>query len=136
MLKKVTIVVGLVLLIVGCGESPESAYDRLVFNARTGNEDAFVKGFTPESAKLVSTMIALHRTYTGYTRNKSNPYANIVFEKVLSVDVVDEKFEGKEHKVAILQVTDGRREQKIRMIKMDDGWKVDVTQLESAKLVN
>jgi hypothetical protein len=81
-------------------------------------------------------MIALHRTYIGYTRNKSNPYANIVFEKVLSVDVVDEKFEGKEHKVAILQVTDGRREQKIRMIKMDEGWKVDVTQLESAKLVN
>ena len=135
-LKRLLFITGLLLITWGCGESPESAYNRLVFNARTGNEAAFIKGFTPESAKLVSTMIALRKAYGGRVRDKAEAYSNIVLEKVLSVETVDEKFEGKEHKVANLRVTDGRREQSIRMIKLDDGWKVDVKEIQPADRVN
>ena len=134
--KQAIIITGLMLMCVGCGESPESAYNRMVFNARTGNEAAFVKAFTPESAKLVSTMIALRRTYGGRIRDKAEAYSNIVLEKVLSVEMSSARFEGKEHKVATLLVSDGRKEQSIRMIKTDDGWKVDVKELQPAERVN
>ena len=103
-------------LLVSCSESPESAYKRIVFNARTGNEAAFLKGFTPDSARLVKTMIALKRTYGTQTRSAADPYTSLVLETVTEVRIETETLGNEERDIATLDVTDGSRTQSIRMV--------------------
>ena len=66
--------------VIACGEAPETAYKRLVFNAKTGNEAAFLKGFTKDSAKLVKTLLALRRTYG--TQLEVDPYLSLALEEI------------------------------------------------------
>jgi len=124
------------LALSGCGDKPEEAYKRIVFNAKMGNEAAFVDGFTKDSQRLVKTLLALRRTYGDLVRADADPYLAIVMEEVEDVEKTEEEMLGPdgiekvERKVATLTVTDGKTHRKIRMIEMDEGWKIDALGLQ------
>ena len=138
MMRVVLIVLTLVLL--GCGEKPKDAYNRLVFNARMGNEAAFLDGFTEESGRLIKTLLALRRTYGGQMSGSADPYTTLVLEEVENVAVESKEFQIRtsdggldtiKRDVAVLTVTDGKIRRKIRMIEFDDGWKIDALDLQN-----
>ena len=128
----------LTLLVVfpGCSESPEEAYNRLVFHAKMGNEKAFLNGFTPKSKRMMKTLLALRRTYSDFVPQDADPYLALVLETVENVEVtereiqVEDGIEKVERKVATLTVTDGEIKRQIVMIEFDEGWKIDALELQ------
>ncbi len=120
----------------GCGEKPEAAYNRIVFHAKMGNEEAFLEGFTEESRRLIRTLLALRRTYGDLVSRDADPYLSLVLEEIESVDVEEKEMQAEdgvemvERKVAVLTVTDGQIRRKIRMIQFEDGWKIDALDLQ------
>ena len=129
---------GALLVLPGCGADQQSAtdaYERIVFHARTGNETAFLKGFTPRSQELIKSLIALRRTYGDLVDTASDPYRALVLDTVESVEVEtqvvkSDQVKEEERKVAILTVTNGDYLRKIRMVELDDGWKIDALALQ------
>lgn len=130
----------LIASLLGCGEKPQEAYNRLVFNARMGNEAAFLDGFTEESGRLIKTLLALRRTYGAHMSSSADPYSTLVLEEVEEVQVEAREFQVRtsdgglnkiKRDVAILTVTDGKIKRKIRMIEFDDGWKIDALDLQN-----
>jgi hypothetical protein len=121
----------------GCSEPPEKAYERMVFHAKTGNEQGFLSGFTERSQKVVKTMLALRRTYGSQSSEAADPYLSLVLDKVTKVDKSTEKVracqgESKdETNVAVLTVTnDDEIYRKIKMYECEDGWKIDALILQ------
>jgi hypothetical protein len=129
---------GVLLVLPGCGadqQGAREAYERIVFHARTGNEAAFLKGFTPRSQQLIKSLIALRRTYGDLVDAESDPYRALVLDTVESVEVETQVVKSdqvteEERKVAILTVTNGDYLRKIRMVELDDGWKIDALALQ------
>ena len=120
----------------GCKEKPEEAYKRLVFLARTGNEAAFVDSFTPDSQRLVKTLLALRKAYGDRVDARSDPYLSIVLENIVSAEVSqkDVAVEGStasvKRDVATLVVSDGKIQRTLHMVRLDDGWKIDALDLQ------
>ncbi|MEC8022974.1 MAG: hypothetical protein VX223_03510 [Myxococcota bacterium] len=121
---------------VGCSESEKSAqqaYERMVFHARTGNEAAFLNGFTEQSQRLIKSLLALRRTYGDFIDADADPYRSLVLDVVESVTLdteesTDKNTEAVTLNVAILTVTNGDYKRQIRMVEADDGWKIDALQ--------
>jgi len=136
--RALLLLVGCTLILPGCGadkQSAKQAYERIVFHARTGNEAAFLNGFTPRSQQLIQSLLALRRTYGDLVDTESDPYRALVLDTVESVDietqlVKSDQVTEEERKVAILTVTNGDFLRKIRMIELDDGWKIDALALQ------
>ena len=127
--------VGLLLVSAGCKDKPEDAYNRMVFYAKLGNEEAFLNGFTKSSAKLVKALIALRRTYGDQVSKEADPLLSLVLDEVQEVEIEKKEFEGEgvdkiERRVATLTVAKGKLKRKIRMIEFDDGWKIDALDLQ------
>ena len=119
----------------GCKEKPEDAYNRMVFYAKMGNEEAFLNGFTKSSAKLVKALIALRRTYGDQVSKEADPLLSLVLDEIQEVEIEKKEFEGEgvdkiERRVATLTVAKGKVKRKIRMIEFDDGWKIDALDLQ------
>ena len=122
------------LVTAGCGDDEKEvrkAYARVVFNAKMGNEEAFLDGFTKKSAQLVRGLLALRRNYGDRTNPLADPYTSIVLEEVETVEIKEEKGRDDEQneidvKTALVTVTDGSILRQITMIKTsDDEWKID-----------
>ena len=129
------VLVGLLLLSTGCSDKPEDAYNRMVFYAKMGNEEAFLNGFTKSSAKLVKALIALRRTYGDQVSKEADPLLSLVLDEIQEVEIEKKDFEGEgvekvERKIATLTVAKGKIKRKIRMIEFDDGWKIDALDLQ------
>jgi hypothetical protein len=134
----------LLLLLLCCGgcksDTPEEAYNRLVFNARMGNEEAFIGAFTEKSQRLIRTLLALRRAYGDMVETDADPYLSLVLEEVTDVEIEDREMkefndEGEsvtvERAVATLTVTDGNIERKLLMIETEEGWRIDALMLQS-----
>ena len=122
----------------GCKkEDPSKAYKRLVFHAKMGNEEAFLDGFTKQSAHLIRGLLALRRTYGDLVSTDADPYMSLVLEKVEDVKIeedvevrAEDGVETMTTDVATLTVTDGNIQRKIVMIRFEEGWKIDILQLQ------
>ncbi len=136
---------GLVLLLAACKEEPSKAYDRLVFFAKMGNEEAFLDGFTERSRPLVRTVLALRRTYGDDVNKDSDPYLALVMDEVESTEIetqslqrdlhertktAEEGLEKVERRVATLTVKKGPIKRRVKMIELKDGWKIDAFDLQ------
>ncbi len=136
-LSLITLLALLLVAGLGCGEKPEVAYERLVFNARTGNEAAFLDGFTKDSRRIIEAVLALRRANGDLVDPRADPYLSIVLEQVVSatVEEQDVQVEGSIDKVkrpvATLVVTDGKINRTLRMVQLDEGWKLDALDLQS-----
>lgn len=134
--RRLVLLASVLALFGGCKEKPEAAYARLVFLARTGNEAAFLESFTPESRRLIETLLALRKAYGDLVDNRADPYLSIVLEQVVSAEVTqqDVTVEGstatEKRDVATLVVTDGKIQRSLRMVRLDDGWKIDALDLQ------
>jgi hypothetical protein len=133
----VTVFVLLVLGGWGCKEDPKEAYERLVFHAKTGNQETFIDGFTKRSRPLIKTLIALRRTYNDQVSESADPYLSLVRENVIDVKVTDAKEkrvcegQGNEIRKAVLTIANGNKNSRqIVMYECDDGWKVDAFNLQ------
>lgn len=141
--KHLLLLVAISTALMACGEAPETAYKRLVFNAKTGNEAAFLKGFTKDSAKLVKTLLALRRTYG--TQMEVDPYLSLALEEIEGTPTVESKSERilndegdpetLDVDIATLTVSDGKRTKKICMRKTEEGWKVDALDTQKYRLL-
>lgn len=125
----------LLLVSTGCSDKPEDAYNRMVFYAKMGNEDAFLDSFTKPSAKLVRALLALRRTYGDQVSKEADPLLSLVLDEIQEVEIEKKEFEGEgvdkiERKVATLTVAKGKIKRKIRMIQYDEGWKIDALDLQ------
>lgn len=133
-----SLLVGGLLLLPGCGadqKSAQEAYERIVFHARTGNEAAFLNGFTEDSQRLIKSLLALRRTYGDLVDAESDPYRALVLDTVEAVEIETREVENadltkEERKVATLTVTNGDYKRKIQMVELDDGWKIDALALQ------
>lgn len=119
--------------VLGCGraeQGAQQAYERIVFHARTGNEAAFLDGFTDQSQRLIRSLLVLRRTYGDVVDADADPYRSLVMDVVESVDVSQEQGtnaenESVEFNVAVLTVTNGDYRRKISMLETENGWKID-----------
>ena len=140
MIARWTMLAALLAVAGGCGEKPEEAYNRLIFNAKMGNEAAFLECFTKDSRPLVRTMIALRRTYPDFISDSADPYLSLVLEEVTDVEITERSDDVKKEdgslekvtrKVAMLTISDGQgTRRKVRMVRYDDGWKLDALDLQ------
>ena len=134
--KRIVLLSLLLGVFAGCKEKPEAAYARLVFLARTGNEAAFLDSFTPDSRRLIETLLALRKAYGDLVDSRADPYLSIVLEQVVSAEVAqkDVAVEGstatEKRDVATLVVTDGKIQRTLHMVRLDDGWKIDALDLQ------
>ncbi|MFT7623891.1 MAG: hypothetical protein ACI9WU_003076 [Myxococcota bacterium] len=125
------------LIFGGCKDEPKEAYERLVFHARMNNETAFLEGFTPQSRRIIKSLLELRRTYGDLVQRDADPYLSLVLEDVEDVEI--ESIEraspdGKgmiDTKMATLTVTDGKIIRKIQMIETEEGWKIDALDLQT-----
>lgn len=128
------LLIGFIALHAGCSDEPREAYERVVFHAKMGNEEAFIQGFTEDSQRLIRTLLALRRTYGDLVSTNADPYLSIVFEEVEDVETSEEEFHDGVDKVtrdvAILTVTNGQVRNQIKMIEFEDGWKIDALYLQ------
>ncbi|MFT5430596.1 MAG: hypothetical protein ACI9OJ_001271 [Myxococcota bacterium] len=134
------IIIGLIaatlLVFGGCKEDPAEAYNRLVFHAKVGNEKAFLDGFTPKSQRMIRALLALRRSYGDLVNADADPYRSLVLETIESVEIdemevqAEGSLEKVERRVATITVTDGEILRKIRMVELDDGWKIDAIDLQ------
>jgi len=97
-----------------CDAGPTEVYYSMSTAAEFGDLDGFLDGFTEESKPLIQAQISLSEAYG---QKKNNPVRQLVFESVDSEKVEDD--------TAILEVSSGGRQQKIKMVKTDNGWKID-----------
>ncbi len=120
-----------------CSESPETAYERMVFQAKMGNEEGFLEGFTERSQRLMKSMLALRRTYGAQSSEEADPYLALVMDKVTKVEKSTAKTrvcngtDNVETEVAVLTVTnDDEVFREIKMYECEDGWKIDALKLQ------
>ena len=129
----------LVMALGACGKSEQSAqeaYERLVFHARTGNELAFLNGFTPQSQRLIRALLSLRRTYGDLVDADADPYRALILDVVDSVTVEERTVTNTENEsvevsVATLTVTNGDYKRQIQMIETEEGWKLDALELQA-----
>jgi len=138
-MSRVLIALVVLGLLGACSESPETAYERMVFQAKMGNEEGFLEGFTERSQRLIKAMLALRRTYGAQSSEGSDPYLALVMDKVTRVEESTEKVRAcdstanVETEVAVLTVTnDDEVFRKIKMYKCEDGWKIDALKLQKS----
>ncbi|TNF28543.1 MAG: hypothetical protein EP329_17710 [Deltaproteobacteria bacterium] len=101
-----------------CEPGPTEVYYSMSTAAEMGDLDGFLDGFTKESRPLIQAQLSLSEAYG---QKNDNPVRQLVFDAVDS-----EKTEGD---TAILEVSSGGRKQTIKMVKTDDGWKIDTKDL-------
>ena len=136
-MKRIVFLFVLLFAAAGCSEAPEKAYARMVFHAKTGNQDGFIAGFTDRSQKLVKTMLALRRTYGSQSAEEADPYLSLVLDKVTKVEKSSKKIRAcvaetkEETNVAVLTVTNDEESfRKILMVECEEGWKIDALMLQ------
>lgn len=97
-----------------CDPGPGEVYYSMSTAAEMGDLDGFLAGFTKDSQPLIKAQISLSEAYD---QKADNPVRQLVFDSVDSVKTEDD--------TAILEVSSGGRNQKIKMVKTDDGWRID-----------
>ena len=138
-MKRLLFLLSLCVGIAACSEAPETAYERMVFQAKMGNEEGFLDGFTERSQRLIKAMLALRRTYGAQASEGADPYLNLVMDKVTKVEESTEKVRvcdpsaSVETKVAELTVSsDDETFREIKMYECEDGWKIDALKLQKS----
>ena len=121
----------LFVVTVGCSESPEKAYYRMVAAAKLGHKEAFLEAFTPESRQVIGALLELSELYS---LRQHEPYRLLVHTDVVSVERGEpERAEGQREPrdVAFVVVQVGSSRRKIKMVQVDGEWKIDAFDLES-----
>jgi len=104
--------------IAACDESPQEVYVGMATAAQMGDLDGFLDGFTKESQPLIQAQISLSEAYD---LKADNPVRQLVFDAVDKVET--------EGDVALLDVSSGGRKERLKMVKTEDGWRIDVKAL-------